>query len=389
MFTPTPPPQIKKASSVVRQGVQIEDLLFPRSPMSVVAAVPELSLSPEMLQRNDGNSSTPSANASLNRAATPLTFSARKISGVLSSPLKAFVTVVHQDHGILLLRCTRKKKKGDHYQLPGGRVDKEEVEGMMANFESGDNDTDNFVRSREGALLAACQMGCARELWEETGIDVRGPEEINRLKPMRLLVEEERLLGDDDSKNKNKDTTPIVVIEYKNRVFFNLRVTDSDFADVASLSSSSSSPLTPCRSSSGCVHPPPSHLRLRLSHEHSGFAFADDPLKASHLVKKHSGGVPSEAILAAVKIRDVGGRNVDFQVFRGKGSSKGREGDDDPYRDSDSEEEEGSSGNKCECWNPFKSKSGGRKDTHKPKDERRQLVPKRPDVPERPKKFSK
>ena len=36
---------------------------------------------------------------------------------------KAFLFVIHKKHGIVLLHCTRKKKKGPHFQCPGGGVD--------------------------------------------------------------------------------------------------------------------------------------------------------------------------------------------------------------------------------------------------------------------------
>ena len=41
---------------------------------------------------------------------------------------KAFVVPIHPDHGVLLLYCTRKKSKGPHHQLPGGRVDPEDFD---------------------------------------------------------------------------------------------------------------------------------------------------------------------------------------------------------------------------------------------------------------------
>jgi hypothetical protein len=41
---------------------------------------------------------------------------------------RGFIFVVHEQHGLLLLHCTRKPKKGPHYQLPGGHVDNVEFE---------------------------------------------------------------------------------------------------------------------------------------------------------------------------------------------------------------------------------------------------------------------
>ena len=41
---------------------------------------------------------------------------------------RAFLFAIHPSHGMLLLYCTRKKKKGPHYQVPGGHVDVEDFE---------------------------------------------------------------------------------------------------------------------------------------------------------------------------------------------------------------------------------------------------------------------
>jgi len=39
---------------------------------------------------------------------------------------RGFVFIVHDAHGLLLLRCTRKKNKPPHWQVPGGHVDEPE-----------------------------------------------------------------------------------------------------------------------------------------------------------------------------------------------------------------------------------------------------------------------
>ena len=65
---------------------------------------------------------------------------------------RAFVIAFHRDLGVLLLRA-HKKRKGDHYQLPGGRVDAAEIE----------------------------THGLERELFEETGLRV----DRARLAPVR------------------------------------------------------------------------------------------------------------------------------------------------------------------------------------------------------------
>ena len=49
---------------------------------------------------------------------------------------RGFILVVHPNHGLLLLHCTRKKNKPPHYQLPGGHVDQEEFDEAVANLGS-------------------------------------------------------------------------------------------------------------------------------------------------------------------------------------------------------------------------------------------------------------
>ena len=39
---------------------------------------------------------------------------------------RGFIFAIHPKHGLLLLRAY-KKKKGEHHQLPGGRVDADEL----------------------------------------------------------------------------------------------------------------------------------------------------------------------------------------------------------------------------------------------------------------------
>ena len=61
---------------------------------------------------------------------------------------RSFIFAIHPTHGLLLLRAY-KKKKGTHHQLPGGRVDAEELE-----------------------LEDAHRRAAVRELREETGIAI-------------------------------------------------------------------------------------------------------------------------------------------------------------------------------------------------------------------------
>ena len=70
---------------------------------------------------------------------------------------RGFAFVVHPQHGMLLLHCTRKPKKGPHFQLPGGHIDNFEFEIAKEKSNQGSD-----------ILIEAAKMGTARELYEET-----------------------------------------------------------------------------------------------------------------------------------------------------------------------------------------------------------------------------
>ena len=61
-------------------------------------------------------------------------------------------------------------------------------------------------------LVLAGKMGAARELYEETGLDIR--QQMDRLKPAKLF---------------KKDKKGRVSNEYKSRLFYVLHLTDDDF----------------------------------------------------------------------------------------------------------------------------------------------------------------
>jgi 8-oxo-dGTP pyrophosphatase MutT (NUDIX family) len=66
--------------------------------------------------------------------------------------------------------------------------------------------------TKEKILLEACKMGAARELFEETGIDVRG--QLERLEPAAILT----------SSTGNKLDCML-----KDKCYFQLNVNDKDF----------------------------------------------------------------------------------------------------------------------------------------------------------------
>ena len=123
---------------------------------------------------------------------------------------RGFIFATHEDHGFLLLHCTRKKKKPHHFQLPGGHVDTFEFTEAKAKT--------NNVKDQ---LLLAGKLGAARELYEETGLDIR--ESLDRIRPTKLYQ------GDKKHKLPN---------EYKGRLFYSVSLRDDDFLTAEQLSSS-------------------------------------------------------------------------------------------------------------------------------------------------------
>lgn len=114
---------------------------------------------------------------------------------------KAFLFLVHRDHGLLLLYTTRKKSKGPHYQVPGGHVEQDDFDAASKIKQ----------KSAEKDYLLAYKIGAARELYEETGIDLR--DSLDRLQPAKL-----RLPKDETS------------CDYKGRIFFSAEIFDGDVA---------------------------------------------------------------------------------------------------------------------------------------------------------------
>eukprot|EP00747_Dinoflagellata_sp_TGD_P166608 gnl/TRDRNA2_/TRDRNA2_189647_c0_seq1.p1 gnl/TRDRNA2_/TRDRNA2_189647_c0~~gnl/TRDRNA2_/TRDRNA2_189647_c0_seq1.p1 ORF type:complete len:204 (+),score=25.69 gnl/TRDRNA2_/TRDRNA2_189647_c0_seq1:15-626(+) len=141
---------------------------------------------------------------------------------------RAFVLAKHVDRGLLLLRGY-KPRKGVHFQLPGGRMEDEDEEPLTT---------------------------AARELFEETGVDVR--DNLTRLHSLDF---------DDDC-----------------RTFFIIELTDADSID----DDDSVGPLNSHEKEVG--------FTLRLSPEHTGFLFEQNRTKACEELIKHSGGACSEAV---------------------------------------------------------------------------------------------
>jgi len=157
---------------------------------------------------------------------------------------RGFIVAHHPQYGYLLL-LAEKKKKGRHYQLPGGHVD-----------------------AADGSPYAspedACKVGAVRELFEETGIDLRPQLGLERVKhcPINGLQ------------------------DLKGRWFYSVELRNTDSVPGGELSTGVGGTGQPII------------FKLRLSDEHNGFCFEPDVNKAAQMIEAHSGGHNKTALLA-------------------------------------------------------------------------------------------
>ena len=89
--------------------------------------------------------------SSIAASSEPAVVTVKRTYDFSGTDYRAFVFMIHEDFGIMLLHCTRKRKKGPHFQLPGGHVDETE---FIAACEYND------------LLLgdSACSKACARNV---------------------------------------------------------------------------------------------------------------------------------------------------------------------------------------------------------------------------------
>ncbi len=153
--------------------------------------------------------------------------------------LRGFVAARHRQHGFILLQAF-KKRKGIYYQLPGGRVDESEVAAH------GPDD--------------GCRIAAARELFEETGIDVR--QQLHRLRLYDVCK------------------APPYMDTLNQRMYYELEVTESDVAQ----SNDRVRPITM------------EDFGLCLSREHRAWMFEKDVEKAAVAVALHSSGYSANAL---------------------------------------------------------------------------------------------
>lgn len=184
---------------------------------------------------------------------------------------RSFIFVVHEQHGLMMLHCTPKESKNIDYQLPGGCIDQTEFQAAAENSED--------IQSQ---LVAAAQATATRQLYKETGIDIRD-------KPYRL---EPAAIRNEVVSDGNGEL--VMTCELEKTLYYFLPVNDEDFLQVSELDNDNDANAVAPASKDGC------NLRLKLSTEHSGFQLEKDPEKAAELLKKYGAENESKALLMAI-----------------------------------------------------------------------------------------
>jgi len=179
---------------------------------------------------------------------------------------RAFLFLVHQYHGLLLLYTARKKSKGPHYQVPGGHAEQEDYD-RAASINSKNAGADDPI--------LPYKICATRELYEETGIDLR--DSLDRLQPVQLKLSK-----------ANK-----ISCEYKKRLFFTAQIFDRDI-------SLQDNQYVLTSSLTQALDKNPPNAMLKLSEEHQGFSFERNLSKAIEAIALHSGGKVSTALSMAV-----------------------------------------------------------------------------------------
>lgn len=198
----------------------------------------------------------------------------------------SFIFVIHEHYGMILLYCTRKKKKGPHYQIPGGHLDEADFHNssIAPINSSSDGITVESTRKSQAELLQqAGKVGGTRELYEETGIDLRT--QLDRIHPLPLY----------DEKDTEYVRKQILINEYKHRLFYVVIVTDDDFI------TKNNDTAVVAMGVDKMYNFAYDHLRLQLSVEHSGYRIEQRPVHIYSYIQLHSGGNIAKAFAMAFK----------------------------------------------------------------------------------------
>ena len=84
------------------------------------------------------------------------------------------------------------------------------------------------------------------------------------------------------------------------KIYFNLNVTDEDFLTDGEKAENEGESNGVQSGIIGPMDANGKHLKLKISHEHSGFMFENNPLQSIEKIAKHSGGAGSAALRMAM-----------------------------------------------------------------------------------------
>lgn len=196
-------------------------------------------------------------------------------------------------------------------------MDKEDFDIALSRLQDISNNSSSVVDDGDGSshplLVLACKIGAARELYEETGIDLRN--NLDRLQPVQLRQ---------GNNKKEEDNTNGLTCVLKHRLFFKICLTNDDFVTEGF----DSKVALGLSQSMNTEQGPSIPLMIKLSHEHQGFLFEPNPRKAVDLLTQHSGGKVSTALSLAIaqgEIKDV--------IIAGSSTNNDNDDDDDDEPD--------------------------------------------------------
>ncbi|EPR60659.1 putative NUDIX hydrolase domain protein [Toxoplasma gondii RUB] len=247
------------------------------------------------------SSSSPPPSSGLASAFSSLVAPARDSSGASGTTamedLRGFAIAWRAAGGFLVLR-SEKKSKGLHFQIPGGHAEFPQDAASAADFLAHQTvpvAPHSFSASGKGPEPEnkkkhvdeeeVARATCARELYEETGIDVR--EDLNRLVPLASAG----------------------VGPFKNRFYFFLHLTDELLANAPLAIQAEDASKGKTRTllyPDNYDHQSP-ELQVQLAvglNEHTGFRLVSSAEEAAHLVTKHAGGRSTRALKAFQRLLD-------------------------------------------------------------------------------------
>ncbi|KAJ1608531.1 hypothetical protein OIY81_2607 [Cryptosporidium canis] len=189
---------------------------------------------------------------------------------------RSFVIAIHDEYGCLLLKSS-KKGEDDVFQLPGGRLEEGDLAPDKSEVGEGTRGSGMSVSPSDESFRVAA----ARELYEETGLDFRS--QLQMLKKLDLDLPKKwrffylNITNFSCPSNQGAGTSghyyntglPGQILECLQSLFYKFSRKDSN----------------------------PAHFQLKLSPEHTDFIFEKDLVEASRLVKSHSKGICSKALL--------------------------------------------------------------------------------------------